>query len=330
MPDGQTLLGERAMLNGFRVPGRISAGGGCRIYDTLDGHVALNLSRPSDVELLPALFRRDAVGDVVSAMAGVRSKEVVAQGRILGLAIASFDEAPERPAICQVSTGREVKSGVALRVVDLSSLWAGPLAAHLLQLGGAEVIKVESRNRPDSMRDGDPALFALLNQGKAQIALDLRDGQDRDELLALIRSADIVIEAARPRALLQLGIDADALVRTVPGLRWLTITGHGHPDWIGFGDDCGVAGGLSRALFDATGKIGFVGDAMADPLTGIFAALAALRQTTSGRSIISMSGVVAQAMASEDPQIFVEWAKAQRSAIPIGPASRCEIGTLTR
>jgi crotonobetainyl-CoA:carnitine CoA-transferase CaiB-like acyl-CoA transferase len=215
-------------------------------------------------------------------------------------------------------------------VIDLSALWAGPLATSILQRAGAEVVKAESRTRPDSMRTGDPALFARLNGGKASVALDLRDPADRDRLIALIRRAQIVVEAARPRALGQLGIDADALVREVPGLVWISITGHGIAgeagDWIGFGDDCAIAGGLSAALHRATGAIGFVGDACADPLTGIHAARAALARYRSGTGahlVLSMSGVVAEALASEtrrDPQALTrtlhQWAGAVGGPFP--------------
>lgn len=309
--DGATLLGERAALNRFVVPGRRSAGGGCRMFDALDGTIALNLARPDDRELLPALVGADDfdVADVAAVASRIAAQPVAAlieRGRTLGLAIAGIDEVPASPAVEITVAGSPHERPERPLVLDLSALWAGPLAAHLLWASGADVIKVESRNRPDSLRDGDPALFALLNQGKANVALDLRDGADRAALLTLIRHADLVIEAARPRALLQLGIDAAALVRDVPGLVWLTITGHGvsgaAANWIGFGDDTAVAGGLGAALRDATGTPGFVGDALGDPLTGIYAAsvaAAALASGQGGRHVIAMSGVVAMALASE-------------------------------
>jgi len=188
-------------------------------------------------------------------------------------------------------------------VVALEQAVAAPYCTSRLADAGARVIKVESRSRPDAMREGDPLLFAFLNEGKESVALDLREAAGRDALLAMIRKADVVIEAARPRALAQLGIDAAALVDATPGLAWVTITGHGicgeAAGWTGFGDDAAVAGGLSRALFEATGAIGFVGDAIADPLTGILAAQTAagmLHEGTGGRVILSMSGVVALAL----------------------------------
>jgi CoA-transferase family III len=308
---GATLLGERAALNCLRIPGRKSAGGGCQMFDALDGIIALNLSRIDDRDMLPALVGRDCfdVTDdltVSARLAEVGAAELIERGRTLGLAIAGFDEMSASPAATPTSTGAQRIRSVRPLVIDLSALWAGPLAAHLLWLAGAEVIKVESRSRPDSMRAGDPGLFALLNQGKGSVALDLRDPPDRAALIKLIRRADVVIEAARPRALLQLGIEGDALVREVPGLVWLTITGHGiegdAANWIGFGDDTAVAGGLGKALLETTGTAGFVGDAIGDPLTGIYAATVAAQALALGhgaRQVISMSGVVAAALASE-------------------------------
>jgi crotonobetainyl-CoA:carnitine CoA-transferase CaiB-like acyl-CoA transferase len=189
------------------------------------------------------------------------------------------------------------------RVLDLSALWAGPLSTHLLWLAGAEVIKVESRRRPDAMRNGDPTFYALLNQGKASVVLDFDDPADRQALAALIAASDVVVEASRPRALQQLGIDAVAMIRNCPGLTWLTITAHGASEpeaqWVGFGDDCGVAGGLSAALLAASGRAGFVGDAIADPLTGIVAANAAWsawQARRGGRIGVAMSQVVAHCL----------------------------------
>ena len=169
-----------------------------------------------------------------------------------------------------------------------------------------EVVKVESLSRPDLIRRDDPTTFDLINQGKANVLVDLTDETEKAALIALIRRADVVIESSRPRALRHLGVDADALVRDVPGLVWLSITGHGATgdaaNWVGIGNDCGVAGGLSRAMADLTGEMGYVGDAIADPLTGITAAregLAALRSGVAQRIGLSMSAISAMALAEE-------------------------------
>ena len=375
--DGATLLGERAVLGGMRIPGRVSAGGGCRLFDAVGGSVALNLTRAADRELLPALFETDVLdpGDLAAIASQIGASEaqaLVMRGRSMGLAIAAEHEAardatgacvelvaghptatsscvelaPERPA----ATGACVKltqgcpttapTRPVPRVLDLSALWAGPLAAHLLWLAGAEVVKLESRTRPDAMRAGDDTFYALLNQGKASVVLDFKDANDRQALLSLIATSDIVIEAARPRALAQLGIDAAQLARTTPGLVWMTITGHGAEgeaaNWVGFGDDCGVSGGLSAALRTACGHTGFVGDAIADPLTGIFAALAAWDAWTlrrGGRFGLAMSRVVAHCLAEAreaDPVALESSLRAWGAAegIPFPTINQRPIGAL--
>lgn len=327
MPDGATLLGERASLNGFDIPGTVSAGGGCRLYDTAEGTIALNLSRPSDDELLPALFGVDQVARYdLSDLCRERSAQaLVTQGRILGLAIATEDEDRDGPAVARRTATTTAPKNRRPRVLDLSALWAGPLAAHLLGLSGADIIKVESPIRPDAMRNGDPGLFALLNQDKANVAIDITRDDGQAALLRLIDQADIVIEAARPRALLQLGVDADAITVARPGLVWITITGHGAEGdaahWIGLGDDCGVAAGLSARLRAVTGQSGFAGDAIGDPLTGILAALTAGQAHAAGeggRYILSMRDTVRLAMA-ESSTLDAElrrWAAARGKPFP--------------
>lgn len=313
---GAQLLGERAMLNKFLTPGMVSAGGGCRLYPARNGFVALNLARADDRELLPALFTDNALASdgydtnaITTRIGACDAATLVAHGRDLGLAIARTGETPAPPAVTALTTRATFPPPTHRPLVlDLSALWAGPLAGHLLWLAGASVVKLESPRRADAMRNGDPQMFARLNQGKASVSLDITTPDGRTALISLIARADIVIEAARPRALAQLGVDADMFVRERRDrpLVWLMITGHGALDpaaqWVGFGDDCGVAGGLTDALIAATGQAGFVGDAIADPLTGIRAAREGWRAWREGhccRIGLAMSGVVAEALAGE-------------------------------
>ena len=333
---GPQLLGERAALNGFRIPGPVSCGGGCHLWPTRDGWIALNLARPGDRDLLPALIQTTALdpqddADLAHHLAAATTATLLAQGRALGLAIASPDEPAQQPAITSLASGphRSPPARPPL-VVDLSALWAGPLAAHLLWLAGAEVVKLESISRPDAMRDGDPALFARLNQGKASALVDVHSQAGIAALTALLTRADIVIEAARPRALAQLGIDAAALVAKTPGLVWITITAHGatgaEAEHVGFGDDCAVAGGLTAAIARASGHMHFGGDAPADPLTGILAASAAWQAWQAGQARrigLSMSGTIARALAEDattTPATLAAWAHASGQPFPAKPA----------
>jgi crotonobetainyl-CoA:carnitine CoA-transferase CaiB-like acyl-CoA transferase len=142
------------------------------------------------------------------------------------------------------------------------------------------VVKLESTRRPDGARSGPDAFFSLLNAGKASVALDFGAPSGRRKLRRLLERADIVVESARPRALAQLGVDAESLVKSRPGLTWVSLTGYGRREpgagWVAFGDDAGVAAGLATATNASGDPPLFCGDAIADPLTGLHAALAAL------------------------------------------------------
>ena len=155
-------------------------------------------------------------------------------------------------------------------------------------------------------RGGEPLFYDLLNWQKQSIALDFGAANGIAALRALISRADIVIESARPRALAQLGVLADRCVAAKAGLTWLSITGHGRAapqeEWIGFGDDCAVAAGLSWRMRQAHGAPMFCGDAIADPLTGLHAALAAWASWREGGGEIvalSLAGVTAHALTSD-------------------------------
>lgn len=296
--DGPALLGERAALRGLRRRGCISPGGACRLLEAADGWVAATLARPDDAELLPAWLGVEARGDpwpAVAAALRVRgAEEAVARARLLGLAAsvaAPLLEAPPPPhRLAARGAWRERAAAAAPRVLDLASLWAGPLCAHLLGLAGARVVKVESASRPDGARAGDAAFFDLLNAGKASVALDLASPAGRDALRRLVAASDVVVESARPRALRQLGIEAEALVAEHPGLVWVAITGHGRREpgagWIGYGDDAGVAAGLARATGEPDATPLFCGDAIADPLAGVHAAVSALEAFRAGEAAL--------------------------------------------
>lgn len=308
---GWALPGERARLLGLGRHGSVSANETCHLLAANDGILALNLARPDDWTLLPALFRtssvdRSAIGALVAEQPVA---DLVARGRELGLPISSAAAVPRAPAIpIQVKQFAEPRASTARPlVVDLSSLWAGPLAGALLALAGADVIKVESKHRPDGARGGNGAFFDLLNAGKRSVVLDFGDPQDLVLLRTLLSRADIVIEGSRPRALAQLGIDAQTVAQG--GASWLSITAYGREGdaahWVGFGDDVAVAGGLATAMSEGWGEVLFAGDAIADPLTGMVAALAGLAswRTGGGRLVsVPMVSVIGHALALYRPE----------------------------
>lgn len=291
--EAAALLGERAAILGLSRQGSISPGGGCRLLPTADGWFAVNLARPDDVRLLPAWLGEGKLthpwGFVAERAVQRPSAELVERGRLLGLAVAAV-ERPSRlspPWLRVMHRGKprpESRAETPL-VIDLSSLWAGPLCTHLLARAGARVIKLESLERPDGTRSGPREFFDLMHAGHRSVALDFSSDQGRQQLVRLLRAADIVVESSRPRALRQLGVQAEKLVEEVPGLTWVGISGYGRREpganWTAFGDDASVAAGLTVATPDAGAPV-FCGDAIADPLTGLHAAVAALASWSAG------------------------------------------------
>ncbi|WP_297730181.1 CoA transferase [Mycobacterium sp.] len=117
-----------------------------------------------------------------------------------------------------------------VRIVDLTAFWAGPAATHLLAAFGADVIKVESIQRPDGIRysggmrtDVDDWweygwVFHAMNTNKRSVTLDLGSSEGRGALLTLAAGADIVIENFSPRVMEQFGLTADVLLEVNPKL----------------------------------------------------------------------------------------------------------------
>lgn len=297
--DTDELLAGRAALLGLRSGGRTSAGGASRLMAARDGWCALTLSRPDDLAAIPALIECDAlVGDPWAAVeSSVQQRGVVAfadRARLLGLPVGILGETSSAAPVVR-RCGDRVRpiAPAGLLVADLSSMWAGPLCGQLLARAGATVVKVESAARPDGTRQGPSAFFDWMNGGKLSYSADFNRPDGVRRLLAV---ADVVIESSRPAALERRGLGpADVTAR--PGRIWLRITGHGtageHADWVAFGDDAAVSGGLVGGTAQAPQ---FCGDAIADPLTGLHAALAVLHSLARGGGElveISMAAVAA-------------------------------------
>ncbi|GFG83592.1 CoA transferase [Mycolicibacter algericus] len=297
--DAATLLAGRAGLLGFSRAGRVSAGGASRLLAAADGWWAITLSRADDVDAVPALIEADCP-EPWTAVAGWASQrpvaEVVERARLLDLPAAALGEsAAATPSIRRAGPRGPARDAHGALVVDLTSLWAGPLCGQLLTQAGATVIKVENPSRPDGTRRGPKAFFDWMNSGKLSCTADF----DRDTafLARLLDAADVVLEGSRPAALARRGLGPfDVAGR--PGRVWLQITAHGGeapgsyggPSFAspssslaeppGFGDDTAVAGGLVGR--DGAADPVFCGDAIADPLTGIEAAVAVLDSLAGG------------------------------------------------
>jgi hypothetical protein len=292
--DGPSLLAERAAFTGHTRRGRTSAGGASRLLPTADGWAAVSCARLDDPALLGALVGAQLAEDpwpLVTAWLSEHSgAELAERAELLGLAAG-----PVAPtAVAAPPPPLLPRSVAGLLVVDFSALWAGPLCSHLLGLAGARVVKVETPSRPDGARRGHPGFYRLLHAGHASVVLDPGTPSGRRALAALVASADIVVEASRPRALARFGLDANASVAA--GTTWISLTAAGRSSGrVGFGDD--VAAGAGLVAYDRDGRTPlFCGDAIADPLTGLAAAARALTAPADGGGVlhdIAMSDVVA-------------------------------------
>ncbi|MGY1940077.1 MULTISPECIES: CoA transferase [Nocardia] len=301
LPD-VTVLSERAAIAGFTRNAPWSCGGHYRAVRAGDGFIGLSLARPADIALVPALVEADIAGNPWTAVEDWARRTTVAEADerlvLLGLPggiIPDKVPVPQREPVRRNTGGHRTRIRERPRIVDFSALWAGPLCSHLLTCSGAEVIKVESINRPDGARRGPTEFYSLLHGGQYCVAIDFGCATDRSRLARLVASADLVIEASRPRALQRLGLDAEALVGS--GVSWLSITARGRQsDRVGFGDD--IAAGAGLYLVDSDGTPLPCGDAIADPLTGVIAAAEAseaLLDTHARLVDISMHDVAATA-----------------------------------
>ena len=172
-----------------------------------------------------------------------------------------------------------------LRVLDLSRVLAGPYAAMVLADLGADVIKVERPGGGDDTRSWGPPFhgtdatyFLAVNRNRRSLALDLASGDGQLLVGVLAAHADVVVENFLPRHLRALGLDRirEASTRAV----WVSVRGAGAdgPDGElpGYDVMAQARSGLMQVTGQPDGPPTKVGVAIADVVTGLYAAVAAL------------------------------------------------------
>jgi crotonobetainyl-CoA:carnitine CoA-transferase CaiB-like acyl-CoA transferase len=167
---------------------------------------------------------------------------------------------PETPARLQNELG-EVGRGAwhGTRILEFGAGAAGPIATRYFAEHGADVIRVESRTRPDFLRTYGPAegddrlerspLFDALNPGKRSVAIDLKHPSGRELAIELVKRADAVAENFAPRAMRGLGLAYDDLVEHKPDLVMISACLNGqtgpHRDYPGFGGQGSALAGFN-------------------------------------------------------------------------------------
>ena len=182
-----------------------------------------------------------------------------------------------------------------LRVIDLSTVLAGPYATMLLADLGADVVKVEPPEGDATRGWGPPwvgdvdtgtrtaAYYLAINRNKRSLRIDLRRPAGADILRRLLLDADVLIENLRPGSLARLGFDDDALRDLNPDLVHLAISGYGADgpaaDRPGYDSVIQAVGGLMSITGDADTDGGHptkVGVAISDVVAGLFATIGIL------------------------------------------------------
>jgi crotonobetainyl-CoA:carnitine CoA-transferase CaiB-like acyl-CoA transferase len=176
-----------------------------------------------------------------------------------------------------------------IRIVDLTAFWAGPAATHLLAAFGADVVKVESIQRPDGIRysggmrkDRDDWweygwVFHAVNTNKRAVTLDLGSQEGRRLFRELVAGADVVIENFSPRVMDHFGLTADALLEINPRLVVARMPAFGLDgpwrDRVGFAPTMEQIAGLAWVTGLADGPP-VPPRGACDPLAGVHAAFA--------------------------------------------------------
>ncbi len=191
--------------------------------------------------------------------------------------------APAGPSVRAVAPGGW--HGAPL-VIDLTSLWAGPLATSLLADLGVRVVKVDPDVRPDGFRE-HPALYSQLNGAKEIVDLDLRLDGHRRRFEALVDEAALVVDSFSRRVMPNFGYGPDDLRRRNPGVATLSIVafpaGTREAAWVSYGPGVHAFCGLGT-LTDGDGGRRFQPAPVAypDALAGLEAFAVAAELLTAG------------------------------------------------
>jgi crotonobetainyl-CoA:carnitine CoA-transferase CaiB-like acyl-CoA transferase len=193
-----------------------------------------------------------------------------------------------------------------IKVLDLTTFWAGAYLTCYLGAFGADIVKVESIQRPDGFRysgawphEGDrwyerSGMWQATNLNKRDVTLDLTTDEGRDLARRLIRDADVVVENFSPRVIEQFGLDYESLVELNPDVILVRMPGFGLKgpwrDYVGWAFNFEGASGMSAATGYADGPPCNL-QGPADPIVGVhagvalLAALEHLRRTGEGQLI---------------------------------------------
>jgi crotonobetainyl-CoA:carnitine CoA-transferase CaiB-like acyl-CoA transferase len=210
-----------------------------------------------------------------------------------------------------------------VKVLDLSTFWAGAYLTCYLGAFGAEIVKVESVQRPDGFRysgawahEGDrwyerSAMWQATNLNKRDITLDLTSDQGRELVRRLVGEADVVVENFSPRVIEQFGLDYESLITLKPDVILVRMPGFGLQgpwrDYVGWALNFEQTSGMSAVTGYAAGPPCNL-QGPADPIVGVHAGIALLaaldhRRRTGEGQLIEVAQIEVAACVAAEPVI---------------------------
>jgi crotonobetainyl-CoA:carnitine CoA-transferase CaiB-like acyl-CoA transferase len=205
------------------------------------------------------------------------------------------EEAPAAVPSPPVGLGDQGPPLAGLRVIEVTSNWAGPVCGRFLADLGADIIKIEWATRPatralvwvgpapqDFQRQGHhrSLYFNEMNRNKRGFVVDLSQAGGREVFLELVKTADVVIENNSARVMPNLGLDWTALHEVNPRLIMVSMSGYGadgpRRDWVAYGSNIETTSGLTSLTGYPDGLMSRTTLFYADPLAGIHGATAVM------------------------------------------------------
>ena len=169
-----------------------------------------------------------------------------------------------------------------IRVLDLTRVWAGPLATRIMGDFGAEIIKISDPRVPLLTPNG---LNNKLNRNKKNIGIRLDIESGRDVFLDLVSKSDVVIENFRPRVMRNLKLDFGELKKSNPNIVMVSMPGFGltgpYAEYPAYGTTAEALAGIPSLIGYSDQVPIATGIAYGDPVSGLNAVtliLAALRK----------------------------------------------------
>jgi crotonobetainyl-CoA:carnitine CoA-transferase CaiB-like acyl-CoA transferase len=218
----------------------------------------------------------------------------------LGSAPGGGDPTDASARAVQAAPGAAAWSGT--RIVEVGTGAAGPIAVRYFAEHGAQVIRIESKTRPDFLRtygsNGPHGLegsdmFDSLNVGKLGITLNLKHPEGQQIAKRLISSSDAVAENYAPRAMKGFGLDYESLVKEIPDLVMISSCLQGqtgpHKDYPGFGGQGSALGGYNFLTGwpdrEPIGPFGTITDSLAPRFTAAALAAGLLYKRRTGNGV---------------------------------------------